>query len=563
MTTQQLIPIAGTDNIVPVYEPTARFTIWRMPEIFLGGPGENRYIPKVNDLVLEEDPYSWKKVTAIDPTTMIPVFKKVNFVVDDSKFTQDDLLLSDTPGLPAETFRLYVDKSVIPFNAAVEGRCYVRGSMASYARVFKGSDVLGNKKLISAFYDNSGNLLGNNVQLELAELDNIQNITRRTVMPFFTTEDLQDGEVVTIVFYSDTGGVMSMRQLIVVNTAFIRTTDASQKFITHIGLESPFMSETDSSLIEYPVNVPIRGFNLFGVVYYSDGTRLRMPVDNTKFEVFGLENYVATIQDQKLKLTLKYNISPGEIVYDATSVNGDKFMKKEYRVRTIRADGAYSVKLFGYPVWIDAANGYRMEWYLLNLDRKTIQLVSNLVKLGNTSPPLRPLTFGALQNLNVTINLRDVNGIYKNYVHTQSIEVLLRRAGDDVGDTRWSIGFEPGQDPHYGKDNRADTTFINQNLMKVSIDQGCGSLTEWLDRMFYLTKPLVDQEREIKAPEPNMFAIVVEGHDYEFRIEEWNHVLEVHRAIPNNATVFIKFFKRTVETDLILSMAALPAYQIA
>jgi hypothetical protein len=557
-----IVPIAGTDNVVPVYEPTARFTTWRMAEVFLGGPGENRYIPKVNDLVLEENPYQWLKVVSLDPTTWIPVFKKVNFVVDDSKFSTEDLLLSDSPGLPTETFRLYVDKSTIPFNAAVEARCYVRGSMASYARVFKGSEVLGNLKLISAFYDNSGNLLGNNVALELAELDNIQNYTRRTVMPFYTTEDLQDGEVVTIVFYSDTGGVISMRQLIVVNTAFIRTTDASQKFITDITLETPFMSETDKSLIEYPVNVPVRGFNLFGVVHYSDGTSLRMPVDNSKFEIFGLENYVATVIDQKLPLTLKYNLSPGEVCYSATENDG-KFMKKHYKLRTIRANGAYSVKLFGYPVWVDAANGYRMEWWLLNLDRKTSQLVTNEVQLGNTSAPFRPLTFGALQNIQVTLDLNKANGIYKKYIHTQSYEVLLRRAGDDVGETRWTVGFEPGQNPHFGGDNRADTYFVNQNLMKVKIGQGCTSLDQWLERLFYRTRPLIDQEREMEAPEPNMFALIVAGVEYEFRIDQWNSELVVNRAIPNNATLFVKFFTRTVETDLVTGLTGLPVYQVA
>lgn len=565
MSNADLILIAGSDGVVPVYEPKACWKIWAKHEIFMGAntPGENRYVGKINDLVVDVLARTVEIITEIDPTSLVPKFKPFNVTDTGSNFADVDLLLSDSPGLPAETFRLYIDKSVVPYQAQVEARCFVRGTMASYARVYRGSDVMGNKKLISAFYDNSGNFLGGNVPLELAELDKINNITRRVVMPFFTTEDLPNEEVVTVVFYSDTGSVISMRQLIVVNTGFIATTDASQKFITHISLETPFLSETDSGLIEYPVNVPIRGFNLFGVVHYSDGSSHRMPVDDTKFEIFGLENYVATLPDQKMVVSLKYNLSPDEICYEANGVNGNKFIQRDYNFITKRADGAYSVKLFGYPVWVDIANGYRLEWWLLNLDRKSAELVTNKVQLGNSSKPFRPLSYGNLQNLNVVVDLNEVNGIYKRYIHTQSIEIILRRSGDDIGATRWTIGFEPGQDPQYGKDNRADTTFVNQNLMKLNISQGCKTLDEWLDRMFYLTKPLFDSDTELKAPEPNMFSIVIsENEEYTFRIDEFKNDLTINRALANNSTVFVKFFKRTVENDLVLGVSGIPVYQL-
>ena len=43
------IGVVGVDGKTPVYNPSARFTIWSISEIYRGDIGHNRYIPRVND----------------------------------------------------------------------------------------------------------------------------------------------------------------------------------------------------------------------------------------------------------------------------------------------------------------------------------------------------------------------------------------------------------------------------------------------------------------------------------------------------------------------------------
>src|SRR5690606_38246651 len=117
-----------------------------------------------------------------------------------------------------------------------------------------------------------------------------------------TVEELDDGELVTAVVYDDVGNAVSITRLLVKKTAFVRTVDESKRFVTGIHIESPFLSKSDPRVLEYPINMPIQALSLVGVVTYSDGGVKRMPIDGTKFSLYGLNNYIATILGQRIPL---------------------------------------------------------------------------------------------------------------------------------------------------------------------------------------------------------------------------------------------------------------------
>ncbi|EKD22644.1 MAG: hypothetical protein ACD_84C00025G0001 [uncultured bacterium] len=371
-------------------------------------------------------------------------------------------------------------------------------------------------------------------------------------------EDLLDGELVTAVFYSDIGGVVSKRQLLVENTAFIRRTDTNTKYITGISLESPFLSASDPRMIQYPLNVPQDGLSLIGVVHYSDGSVSRLPVDGTKFKIFGLEGFISTIIGQKFNLVLKYSLSPGEIAYGVNSADG-KFITETYKATTMRADGAFTVKLYGYPVWIDEVNGYRMEWFMYNLDRNAVYRVTPYVKFNANSHVFDPTLYGTVQHLSVSMNLRDVNGLFTNYIHVQTMDVALLNPGTARA-TNWTLTTSPGQTVPFGTNNFAAATFVNQNLWRVNLMSGAVNQAEWLQKLYFNTMPLTDVTREVAPPTPNYFAIVVGSTELEYPTSEWNITHDVNFPITPDSTLFIKFFYRTPDNDIQLSVAGIPIY---
>lgn len=548
--------ITGSDGQTPIYDPDGLWKTWSINEIYFGLQGEKRYVPKADDHVIDPSTNVLRQVVSIDPTTLIPTLKPVTLGTE-GEFGDTDVLLGVGPGTQSDTYRVYINQSVIPHQLAVDARLKVAGSMVASCKIFRGSLLTGTAEVVSAFYDQSGNLLGQSIPLELVA--STGNVSIRTVPVCYTSFDLPDGEIVTAVFYSDTGHVVSKRQLLVENTGFIRSTDVGVKYITGISLESPFLSSSDPLLIQYPLNVPLNGLSLIGIVTYSDGTTLRMPVDGTKFEIFGFVNFVSTIIGQKFNLVLKYSLSSDELVYGAT-ISNDKFITQTYKAVTTQAEGAFTVKIFGYPVWIDAVNGYRMQWYMYNLDRDVVYNITPYVQFNDATRIFDPTAYGIIQNLSVSVNLKDVNGAFTSYIHTQSISITLVAPGT-TRTTNWTIGFDPGQNPQYGVNNAAKTTFVNSNLMKVKVDCEASTLNDWLQRLYFRTKPLSDPAREIAPPTPDFFKFVLGNTEVEFPVSQWNQEQIINTVLPNSSTLFIKFFKRTADSDLELAVCGIPVYQ--
>lgn len=551
--------ITGIDGIVPVYDPTARWCWWELSEIYIGGPGNNRYVPKVGDYVMDKDQYITYEVISIDPVTLISKFRIKTPPLNNGVFTEDDILTGVGPGTQSDTYRVYLDTGVTPHILAVDARLKIGGTMSSYAKIFKGSDVSSTGEVISRLYDQSGSMLTLNIPLELAAIDSHVNHTIKVVSVCYTNKELQDGEIVTVVIYNDVGHVVSKRQLLVENTSFIRSVNASQKYISHIGLESPFLSNSTDTLIELPINVPIIGLGLIGVVNYSDGSVLKLPIDGSKFKIFGLEQFVGTVVGQQINLVLSYTLSSGEITYGAVTTIGTS-ITKHYNLVSLLQNGSYAVKLFGFPVWVNPINGYTMKWFMYTLDRNVVYDVTQFVRYNTTNGPFKPKVYGFLQNLSVSINLNNVNGSFKNYIHVQTIDIVLVKPGVERT-TNWTVGIDPLQSPPYGIDLYAKSLMINQNLWKVKIDSGISTKNEWLDRLYYNAKPLFNTQFELRPPAPNFFIIKTNNGSTEFPIDSWNLTLSLSHSANINDTIFIEFILKVGANEMKLVTSGLPIYE--
>lgn len=548
--------ITGIDGIVPVYDPNARWCWWNIEEIFDGTLGANRYVPKIDDYVEDAIDYITYKVTAIDPVTLLSTLVPINRSILNGVITDNDALIGPGP----ETYRVYYDTTVTPHVLAVDISNHVKGTQASYAKLFKGVLVNGpSAKVVSFLYDSGGVFLTQNIPLELVGIDSHVNHSIRTIGVCYTNEVLVDGEIITAVVYSADGHVLSKRQLLLENTSFIRTLNASQKYVTNISLKSPFLSTTDSNTLEYPINVPMQSFNMIGVVNYSDGSKLELPVDNSRFKIMGLEKYIATVAGQRLNLVLSYALGANETAYGA--VSGDsKYVTESFELITTNQVGSFSVKLYCYPVWIDSTTGYVLRWSLYNLERAVSFDVTPYINYNPGSNTFNGLSYGVNQSLSVRVNLRDISPVFNSYIHVQNIQVLLREPGTSR-QTNWSIIFEPGQPSPYGVDINAKIEVLGAATTRLFLQSGATSLNDWLEKLFFNTKPLYDNRRESKAPTPNYFAILDGASRYEYPVAAWNNAFTIPIGLDINDTLFLEFFKRDSNGDKLLGRTGMPIYE--
>jgi hypothetical protein len=294
-------------------------------------------------------------------------------------------------------------------------------------------------------------------------------------------------------------------------------------------------------------------------VHYSDGTVMKLPVDGTRFKMLGLDTFISTIVGQNIPLVLVYTPSSGEVLYGGSS-GSTVTITRAFVARTTPVDGSYSVKLFGYPVWVSNIAGYTMHWELYSADRDIHYDVTGLVVINSNAAAFNPTGYGLNQQLSVSVNLQDVNGLYKDYRHVQTISIILNAPGTDRV-TNWTIGFEPGQSPPYGQNIHAALTFVNSNLYRLKVDAGAANQADWLQKLYYNSKPIIDLAHEQVPPVPTHFQIKVGGATYELPVSQWNAEQSVGGGLTNNGTVFVHFISRQQSTDLQLAVAGLPLWQ--
>lgn len=551
--------VTGTDGVVPVYEPTARWTTWALSQIFNGGPGANRYVPKLHDYVEDYEQYITYKVIALDPVTLIPTLQPITRPGSSGSFTLVDRLVGVGPGTQSDTYKVYLDTSVTPHALAVDTRLRVAGTMSSYVKIFKGSDLSGNGQVIGFLYDQNGTFITNNIPLELAAIDSHVNHTIKIVGMAYTNVELADGEIVTVVVYSDDGHVVSKRQLLVENTAFIRDVNVSQKYVSSIALESPFLSQTEQQTLEYPINIPLSDLNMTGVVNYSDGSKLRIPVDGNRFKVLGLERFVGTVSGQNIKLVLSYALNSNEIAYGAVSGDG-KFVTSPYTLKTINQIGSYSVRLYCYPVWVDATTGYVLKWFLYNLDRDVTFDVTPFVSYNSPEQSFNGKMYGVNQFVGARVNIRDVSPAFSSYIHIQNVQIQLLEPGT-ARTTNWVIKFEPTQDTPYGVSVNARIDVLSASTTRVYLSSGASTQSEWIEKLYFNTKPMYDNRREVRPPTPNYFAIIAGSQRYEYPVAAWNNPVVINSGLEVNDTLFIEWIFRSSSGDMLLGKSGLPIYE--
>lgn len=560
-----LATVVGTDNVSPVYNPNSRWQIWNLNEIYIGGVGTKKFIPKVGDEVHEilGNVITTYVVVGINEETLVAIMQQSDISRVTQDLSGDDVLFGVGPGTQSDTYRAYIDKSVFPYRLSVDARLRVGGTNSSVAKVFRGTDTSNDGVVISGVFNQNGQLLSENIPLELAAITG--NRSLKVVSPCHTTFSLENGEVVTAVLYHALGFVISKRQLLVENTGFIRATNASAKYVVGISLETPFLSTTQNTVILYPLNVPLNAINLIGVVNYSDGSAVRLAVDGTRFAVEGLEAFVATTIGYTSDIVLKYRLAAGETGIGIYSGAQDH-ISQTYQIVTANSNGSYAVKIYGYPVWINSISGYRMQWFLYDLDRSVKYDVTSNVVINTSRTPFNPTLYGVKQTLSISLNLKDVNGNYNSFVHVQFTDVTLNKQGigrpDLDGIANWNVQTISGQTPAYGNGVYATFIRVATDLWKVKLDCNAVNLPAWLTKVFNTTNPLFNPYAELQAPQPTHFRLKAGGNDVEYPIADWNGDLMLNQTLTNNSTVFVKFLKRTTETDLELSVSGFSLFQV-
>ena len=544
--------INAPDGNTVIYDQEAPWRIWSLENIYMGTSGLNKFVPKVGDHVWNLT--TNEKFRVAELINYIPRFEPIEAADNEGSAS-----LSAGVGANPDTYRAHLDTTVVPHVMRVDGRLTVAGAELSYARIYRGTDTSSTGRVISRRYDGNGEFIDDKVPLELATLNDNNNISLKYIPSFAVGEDIPEGASVTVVIYEEQGHVAHRRTLFVNHGSFTPGIEASREYITHVSLKSAFLSKTVENQIEVPQNVTLDAINVTGVVHYQSGKTVELPIDGDRMRILGMESFIATQPGDDVPLVLSYKLSPGE---QSEFVSNDgKHVNSTYKLLITEHVGALSVKLAGFPRWRNDTQEYQMRWFLTDLDRSTAMDVTAYVLYNQSSDIFDPVGYGKAQNLSVRLNLKDASQALISYNHTTTETVQLLAAGTTQG-TNWKIAFTPNQDPMFGQGLGAQCVMVNQNVWRVNVRSGFNSFADWLQAFFYNTKPLFNNRNETKAPEPTHMKVFTATGSTILDISAWNGEFSVGVNLAGQTNLQIEWIKRMGAVDLRLGVTCVPLKQI-
>lgn len=541
------IGIVGVDGHTPLYQPNDRWTIWSLHDIYTGEVGKGKFIPKVNDYVVEPETGSMFVVSDLNNVTFIPELRPVT--------VRQTLSVDEIVSSTNDNFRVYYDRSVTPYVLAVDSFMRAYSTTATVARIYRGSFIESNK-VISRRFDNSGNFIGHDIPLQLVAFNSQENYAIKSIPTCNTNAELIDGEACLVVIFDSSGKVLSRVNCVVEETTYVAQAYAEQKYITNIYLKTVFIDSANQEVIQYPVNLPLTSFNPIGVVQYNDGTQIEHPIDGTRFNLFGLDQFVSTIIGHRVPLVLSYRLSENEAAL--ANVNTDnQFITRQYTLVVSNPNRSYNVKLFIYPVWVDNLTGYTYKAFLMNLDRNILFDVTGQVAISANSPSFQPRTYGITQRLTFTLNLANVSSIYNQFLHVQVVDIVLRGPATDMSvNNIWEVGTQvPTTVPYFGGGLFARVDLSTQR--RINIANAIETTNEFLTRLYRTTIPLHNPVTELEAPDPTHIEVRYLSESIVKPISAFDEDFVFSNQVARFSNIDIVFLRETVTGTLKLSVASL------
>lgn len=554
---EEFVGIIGTDNQSPVYEPHVfRKRCHDYDDVYWGTEGENKIVPNVGDWIRTFEGGEDYIVVSIDPITFIADIKALTNKGGNSI----DAILSFTE----QNFVAMFNDSVRPFTLSIDPTLKTHIDEAIAYRIYRGT-VLAESNVISQQFNNTGNVIGTDIPLELSAIDEYQNNSIKGFPSCNTNRILKNGEAISVVVFGSSGNMLGKYHLIVMESNYVKPAYSKSKLVTNIFLKTSLIHPSQPGIVRFPANLTTESFMPVGVVQYSDGTQTEYVCDGTKMELHGVgsisrrpgrgplsDSFTSAIIGMKVPLELVYNKSKDEGVLMNVGVQDNRVVKP-YELVISETKRSWGVKLFSYPEWVGELEGYRLRHYLLNLDRSELYDVTRFVSLAVNSDPFYSKAWGTTQRLTFMIELSE-SGMtfgkpgdapnYNAFIHTQTMDVLLRApATEDFNRNIWEVkSISSTATPYYGTELRA--TIFGKENQAVNIGNSFATLKDFLDETYYKTDPLVDELEPIPLV-PTDIMITYRGVTRAIPVAKYNEAIDFGIDVHQYENVTISFVRRT------------------
>lgn len=506
-----------------------------------------RFVVSVKDIIMHPTTGDWVVTFVSDEyiPTLIP--RKVN--TDDSDVNDSIVVPSKSYNRRADV--LSVDITSTPIRFYVNSRIWINGSQGSHFKIFRGTQIDSSGVSIGAVYNANGKIVDDSIELELVAFDrDVTNMAIRTPKTGHLRELPVSDDLVTLVVYAQDGTYLDSQVLVVSHENYIPS-ESSTRFISDIRLDTPYLSESDDTVIEVKRNMLLQSLGLFAVATYNDGTESqRLPVGGSKFKLNGIDAFTASTDLQEIDVVLSYVLGKDEAASNTTGT-AVRHKTKAYTIRTMPSDAAYSVKLFAIPIWNSVTAKWTIRYKLYDLRRDTTTDVTDLVELSDTYK-FNPDLFGQKQTIQVAINLKNVGPQYEHYRPVQMFYITLIRPGATRNVPAYYL-FSYSSASQFG-DNLAANYSVQAGKGVIDISCGHTNQEDWIAGI-YKNLDVIYTGDTPAPPTPTSFRFRKHGDTSFTEIPMTNITkpINVNGAWNQGDTIIVEFFAESAGETLELA----------
>lgn len=518
------------------------FRVWHIDDIYQGvqGAQSELHVPNEKDLVMDPE-NGFYLVASVDEQSNIPTLVNWNILAIQQQQIEDN----DLPGGLSRNYlrstnKAYADYSVSPARLTIDPYTYLYGSEAVQAKVFKGTDVSSSGVVISRTYNAAGAFVRDSVDLVRVIPTNAA-IKR---MPQTNIDvQLDEGEVLTVVTYSASGGIVAEERFIVRRGSAIAANEIANLYLTQVSLVSELISPSDATLLQNKLNVPFNRASLEANLHYNNGAIVKVPIDGNKVKLLGLDDFNESQLGSPTRLLLMYQPDAQEAAINMSSGNTNALVR-EYRLQNIKASSSFALKLFVIPVYNDLVSGYTLRYYVGN-DEHTqwIEVTADVTTTKPNNDAFGATEYNSTQTLVATLRMDDVlPGVYPNHIHVQQFKLTLRvptvGAGDAfvidyIGDGSGTLGFATFAN---GSSASRQVHFRNDKL----------NLADWLADLYYEMEPIFDTTLLSAPIQPTHFRVKIDTYEADIPIDDWEEIITVpagHNLVNFSTTTITWLFR--------------------
>lgn len=524
---------------------------WDISEIVTTNPAvTGQKVARVGDFVVDWDVGIYR-VSAVEPGTNIATLEIKHRFSDSTLIdaSNGSLISALSMYMPNSATRSIYNDEVSPATITTDHRYITRGIESVEMRVFYGVDISDTGEVISARFDGGGNQISDLIPL-VEVVTGEPRIKRPPV--FETTKVLKSDDIITYVFYDAAGHKSGVQPFLVSEGGAIFDYNSGAAFITGIELRGDMIDDTDTKLINNPLNTPFQTALLEAWLTYSDGSEVRVPIDGNKCRLEGVSTFNTSDISTPKNVVLIYDCDPGE---PAVNTGGalERFIAEQYKLANIVVDTSFSLKLFAVPKYQDNTTGWLYDYYLTSLAGDVDAEVTNFVTArDDNGDPVPGTNHGNPMQVTMGLDLDTVlPGAYPDHYHTQMYTLTTQVPGATV--EHFTLDYQNGGTQVYRCDEYAHGATTGDGQLNIS--QDFASLNLFLGELYLNIHPLYDTSVLIQPEDPTHAVIMYEGAELEIELAtQWDQTISFPTGWPlleEYKTVVLKWIVRDGSNDYI------------